>query len=294
MGFQTETPDPSMILSCSDIFRVTPEFSPRFLSTLKEREQLHKFSGRWNNLERRLGEKLNPTHAIIGLLDPSQPDLALMTVQLACTSEIPSNIDEIITGTNLFQGKRLVICPFTVSQWKTVSDGTPVRGGGIARPFLNLALQTVMTELWPDAQYIATLSPFSSLRDFITKDIDQDFLKYYDRHNAIRRKAGALREETQALPMDYYVKPEEVRERGSLAADLVGLAGLFVCSRKSLVANLHLKNGAVTYRVCIGANTSSEGCAASWGLMANYLYPAVERNMRRAVLPHSQLMVVSR
>ena len=265
--------------------------SKEFLRGLIREEKVHPMGDLWNDcspmadLYMRLGESaasgefhlpaekkpLPPRREIFAQLNPANPDAALISIQAAYTNKISSNVVEIITCRDVPYEEPHTVVLYSLSAWKD-------SGKGLSYPFIK-DVSAEIGKRRPEIKTYVTLSPITGLRDWVINKLDQAFLNNFDRNHAITRKAEALkadilRSEEASPDKCLYVEPGLAWRRRLLDAEVRAAAALYVIYGEERVARLHQRNGAVVYRLCVGANRTARGCRESFGLMMNYLYKA--------------------
>ena len=130
-----------------DIFRITPgTVSSAFLERLIEKDEVHKIKDT-NDLATRLYDK---RRAIYAWRDPYDADGALITVQVAFTEGMASNINKVISATDFVKQKANTATPYSISNWG--------QRNAVGRPFIQAVAEEICREN-PAIKQVVTLSP---------------------------------------------------------------------------------------------------------------------------------------
>ncbi len=216
-------------------------------------EAVHEISG-WDDLRRRVGAEDRRLYAFF---HPALGDDPLIFVEVALTSEIPGNIDTILSADRVMvaPGKAQTAVFYSISNCQTGLRGIS---------FGNFLIKQVVEELgreWPNLTTFVTLSPVPGLRKWALAHKDSLPPRLSEVINAA--EDGARPAALSDLTAHYMLVARH--PRGG-AADPV--------------ARFHLGNGARLERLHTDADTSQNGQTSSWGVMVNYLYDldTIERN----------------
>ena len=210
-------------------------------------EAVHEIRG-WSDLRRRVAA---PDRRLYAFFHPALLDDPLIFVEVALTSSIPGNIDDILAS------ERYMLTPDQASTAVFYSISNCQDGlRGIS--FGNFLIKQVVEELQRDFGKLTTfvtLSPVPGLRSW-----------------------ALAQQEAKALP-ERLDKVVQQAEAGVDPAELSELTARYMLVSRSPrggatdpVARFHLGNGARLEQIHPGADTSERGQKASWGVMVNYLY----------------------
>lgn len=248
--------------------------SAAVLEKLIQYESVHPISG-WDDLHRRL----QSDRLCFAFFHPALPSVPLIFVEVAFTSGITANIEEIIGA------KAEVVDPAASDTAIFYSINNSLSGlRGIS--FGNFLIKQVVSELqslYPQLKQFSTLSPMPLFRKMLVEKLNIDLLiepeakskkLLGDKLDKILQAAGTGRLDEALLTL--IASPGENTKLLSEVLHTLSLCYLTnLKSDGSLydpVARFHLSNGARIERINVLANLSESGINESFGCMVNYLY----------------------
>ena len=248
--------------------------SAAVLEKLIQYESVHPMSG-WDDLHRRL----QSDRLCFAFFHPALPSVPLIFVEVAFTSGITANIEEIIGA------KAEVVDPAASDTAIFYSINNSLSGlRGIS--FGNFLIKQVVSELqslYPQLKQFCTLSPMPLFRKMLVEKLNIDLLiepeakskkLLGDKLDKILQAAGTGRLDEALLTL--ITSPGENTKLLSEVLHTLSLCYLTnLKSDGSLydpVARFHLSNGARIERINVLANLSETGINESFGCMVNYLY----------------------
>ena len=217
-------------------------------------EAVHAIAG-WDDLRRRVAATDRRLYAFF---HPALEGDPLIFVEVALMEAIPGRIGAILDPDR----KSIDPAEARTAIFYSISN---CQAGLKGVSFGNFLIKQVVEELqreFPALKEFVTLSPVPGLRRWARAQLakpDGTALTDEQRRLVERLENGDVEAETSAALA------------GFVAAYLSGTDGDRSGSRDP-VARFHLGNGARLERVNLGADTSEQGRANSWGVMVNYLY----------------------
>ncbi|AHD03565.1 malonyl-CoA decarboxylase [Leisingera methylohalidivorans] len=229
--------------------RITWMTSAEILEKIIDYEAVHEITG-WADLHQRVAD---PDRRLFAFFHPAMPSEPLIFVQVALTDAVPSAIPPILSR------DREVLDPASAKVATFYSISNCQKGlRGIS--FGNFLIKQVVTELqreFPQLRTFVTLSPVPGFRSWAQRALEDDDPLLSSDDRACLKQLHA----------------------GSPSACLAKLAARYLTQAKRTngaaldpVANFHLGNGALLYKIHPDADPSQRGIGASWGVMVNYLY----------------------
>jgi malonyl-CoA decarboxylase len=237
-------------------------------------ESVHAISD-WNDLRRRLDPR---DRRCFGFFHPALGDEPLVFVEVALTSDIPRDVQDIIhaeeTPANLD-------APTTAAFFGISNCQYGLRGISFGNFLIKQVVQELKQEC-PSLETFVTLSPLPSFRAWLDA-VHHDAVDYLRLPDAWR--------ETLALAdaPDWHRQPESV---AALEPVVVALVAHYLCETRNAegypqdpVARFHLGNGARLERINWLGDVSDKGLHQSLGIMVNYVYAIdeIENNHERYV-----------
>jgi malonyl-CoA decarboxylase len=238
-----------------ELRRIDWNTAAAILEKIIQYEAVHEIRG-WDDLRLRVAATDRRLYAFF---HPALADDPLIFVEVALTTEIPGNIDDILSA------NRKMLAPERAQTAVFYSISNCQEGlRGIS--FGSFLIKQVVEELqreFVSLTTFVTLSPVPRLREW-----------------ALKTRA------TDGVP-EWLASAIDAAEAENNAVGLAELTAHYMLIARSAkggatdpVARFHLGNGARLERINLNADTSERGQSASWGVMVNYLYdPAtIERN----------------
>ncbi len=246
--------------------RITWMTSAEILQKIIDYEAVHEITD-WTDLRQRVAD---PDRSLFAFFHPAMPSEPLIFVEVALTDAIPSAIPPILSR------DRDVLDPASARVATFYSISNCQKGlRGIS--FGNFLIKQVVAELqreFPQLKTFVTLSPVPGFRSWAERALKNDdpLLSPEDRTCLAQLHAGSSSDCLTKLAARYLT---QAKRANGAALDPV--------------ANFHLGNGALLYRIHPGADPSPRGIDASWGVMVNYLYDSekIASNHQAYVSRHS-------
>jgi malonyl-CoA decarboxylase len=253
-----------------ELRRLDWQTAPAILEKLIAYEAVHPI-GDWRELRRRL----ESDRRCFGLFHPAMPDTPLIFTELALTSGLSANVQE------LLEPRSPIIDPVKCD-CATFYSISNCHDGLRNIPFGNTLIRRVVSVLereLPGIRTFATLSPVPGFRPWLTAAVER----------------GAVpRELTVGLDDSQWVADRS--RDAALERTLKLLCARYLLQEKSgtepcdPVARFHLGNGARLHRLNWLGDTSPSGLRRSAGFTANYLYrlDQIDKN-HRAYVRHGRV-----
>lgn len=275
-----------------DLFMVNPNVvSKEFLRQLIAVEDPVPFSTQKpeEDIARRTG-LIHPMRAIIAKRDPNNPNGAKITIQVAFTPGLATNLDDLLEGRDI-NYSNLIENPFNSATFYSVTKWDAKDRSFSAGDFI-IETAKWLGDLYKPIRHFGTLSPIKNLREWLTTD---DLKGHYSRVNELIRSGGTGFNLEEARGALFGLKDiSELMSEKKLQLVLRQLAA-YCISRGNLnergkfqaldiVANFHQPNGAMPWDIAIGSDSSQLGWERSWGTQANYRYPIdMDKNHRNRI-----------
>ncbi|XP_057377672.1 malonyl-CoA decarboxylase, mitochondrial-like [Daphnia carinata] len=271
--------------------RVTWSSPGSLLQHVSEGEAVHPVRS-WSDLKKRLG----PYRRCFILLHPALPKRPLAILHVALTNEISDNIHSIITrnvshsvdsetDTSTLADDEDVNRVNTAIFYSISSTQKGLAGIDLGQSLIKRALRALQSEI-PSLQQHSTLSPIPGFRSWLLQQLRETergrktVLTDFDWGSA-QQLINSTKENPLGLLRNLLVDSSWMREEAKAALlkhPLMRLCAnyLFVEKRRGFaldsVANFHLRNGAIMWRLNWAADLSPRGLKNSFGLMMNYRY----------------------
>ncbi|XP_028930965.1 malonyl-CoA decarboxylase, mitochondrial [Ornithorhynchus anatinus] len=258
--------------------RVTWHSPCELLQKISECEAVHPVKN-WMDVKRRVG----PYRRCYFFSHCSTPGEPLIVLHVALTNEISSNIQAIVkefSSPETEDSNKIVAAIFySISLTQQGLQGVELG---------NFLVKRVVKELQKEFPHLTTFSSLSPIPGFTkwllgnlssqTKELGRNELFTDPECQEISGVTGGPVSETLKvlLTSNEWVKSEKLVK--VLQAPLMRLCAWYLFGEKhrgfalNPVANFHLQNGAVMWRINWMADTSFRGITASCGLMVNYRY----------------------
>ncbi|PIK56993.1 putative malonyl-CoA decarboxylase, mitochondrial-like [Apostichopus japonicus] len=298
--------------------RVTWQSSCEMLEKVSAIEAVHPIRG-WTDIKHRVG----PYRRCFVFTHNSMPKEPVMVLHCALMMDIPESIQTIVQ----FQGRRLLNLSET---WLDGEDHSQANAGifysissaqkGLQGIELgNFLIKSVVKELRKEfrkMEVFSSLSPIPGFRDWLMSSINQEMRDPSNKElfskEELQRIKKATDEDLEGLPL---IKEILTTNSWSLSEDLKTLLKqplMRLCARYLLtekrrgyalnpVANFHLRNGAVLWRLNWMGDSSQRGLTASCGMMVNYKYNLDQTSANsktyietKKVIASSQVMLLTK
>ncbi len=196
-----------------------------------------------------VASRLGPGREIFVFTTPTEPDELLAFVEVALGRGVPGSIHDILAGT-----QESPVAPDTATFY-SINSTRPLLRGTPFGPHLIARTAAALAALYPTLSRWVTLSPAPNLARWLTEN------------------EPALDEQLSRLRVADGRSPSELDHALTQAATRY----LFATSpggRRLVdpVARFHLGNGALLWRINVGAHRADYGWHESRGVMVNYLY----------------------
>ncbi|KAI9555443.1 hypothetical protein GHT06_017958 [Daphnia sinensis] len=271
--------------------RVTWSSPGSLLQHVSEGEAVHPMRS-WSDLKKRLG----PYRRCFILLHPALPKRPLAILHVALTNEISDNIHSIITrnmshsvepetDTSTLADDEDVNRVNTAIFYSISSTQKGLAGIDLGQSLIKRALRALQAEI-PSLQQHSTLSPIPGFRSWLLQQLRETergrktVLADFDWGPA-QQLINSTKENPFGQLRNLLVDSSWMREEAKatlLKHPLMRLCAhyLFVEKRRGFaldsVANFHLRNGAIMWRLNWASDLSPRGLKNSFGLMMNYRY----------------------
>ena len=231
-------------------------------------EAVHEI-GRWAELRMRLEPEDRHCFAFF---HPAMEDEPLVFVEVALTTEIPQNIDDVLGERREQIRPEDAVCAIFYS----ISNCHAGLAGVSFGNFLIKQVATHLKQQFPHLKKFSTLSPVPGFRSWLDDYAKED--------SGVATLLDQIASEPEA--------PDGDEPDVKLREDLQPLLARYLLSEKNHrgepldpVARFHLKNGAFLERLNFAADRSAKGMKQSIGFMVNYIYDLsqVEQNHERYV-----------
>ncbi|XP_071819206.1 malonyl-CoA decarboxylase, mitochondrial-like [Apostichopus japonicus] len=298
--------------------RVTWQSSCEMLEKVSAIEAVHPIRG-WTDIKHRVG----PYRRCFVFTHNSMPKEPVMVLHCALMMDIPESIQTIVQ----FQGRRLLNLSET---WLDGEDHSQANAGifysissaqkGLQGIELgNFLIKSVVKELRKEfrkMEVFSSLSPIPGFRDWLMSSINQEMRDPSNKElfskEELQRIKKATDEDLEGLPL---IKEILTTNSWSLSEDLKTILKqplMRLCARYLLtekrrgyalnpVANFHLRNGAVLWRLNWMGDSSQRGLTASCGMMVNYKYNLDQTSANsktyietKKVIASSQVMLLTK
>lgn len=268
--------------------------SAAVLEKLIQYESVHPMKG-WDDLHRRLQND----RLCFAFFHPALPLVPLIFVEVAFTTGLTDNIDEIIGS------GALSVEPATADTAIFYSINNSLSGlRGIS--FGNFLIKQVVAELqaqYPQLKQFSTLSPMPLLRKMLIQqlEIDQPAEPGSRLGKLLGDKLDKILQATATGTLNDALQGliTEPGENKKLLEEVLHKLSLCYLTRiksdgtlNDPVARFHLSNGARIERINVLANSSESAINESFGCMVNYLYnPEEVISNHEAFVTHNKIMM---
>ena len=220
-------------------------------------EAVHEISN-WSQLRARLEPTDRRCYAFFHLAIPDEP---LIFVEIALTTDIPSNIQTLLdVDRTPIESEQASVAVFY-----SISNCQPGLAGISFGNFLIKQVSRDLSEELPELSEFVTLSPMPGFKDWLTSKTETDGSDHKD--------IADLLAKLEASP------PDEDLRNTDLDARLKQLAAQYLVEATNdrglplnSVARFHLGNGARIERLNPMGDTSENGMQQAMGMMVNYYY----------------------
>jgi len=274
--------------SVSDLASLTRHFvrvsretcSRELIASLPDFEEVHSILDE-KDLNRRLGSigsGFENRRSVFAFLDPDDSNVPLIFFEAAFELGTNKNVRDILSGGDHFRGRPDTVVPYSISNCKN-SKTKGVRGLGLA---LILRTREVLNRTHRHITNLVTTSPVPQLTRWVSEDLNQTFLEKHDPRGLVTLSVRDFKELAVQSSEEFARNDEHIHEQTRrLGAMFVMFVRRGHAFNFDPVAEFHLGNGARLDDICPNANTPSK-FSQSWGLMANYRYPAEQARIRNA------------
>lgn len=276
--------------------RITWHSSCDMLQKISEYEAVHPVR-HWHDLKRRVG----PYRRCFVFTHSSMPQEPIVVLHCALTSEISSSIHSIIGNhgysSNNLEQEKIEEGPedptkINTAMFYSVSNSQKGLQGVDLGNYLIKKVAGELQHEWPQITQFSSISPIRGFRDWLISEInltskdkgshssqlltEADIECLCNASNIDKDFATALQVFKDHVSQHSWVKNEDMMK--AMKAPLMRLCAryLYIEKRRGYalnpVANFHLQNGAVLWRLNWMADTTLRGLSNSCGLMVNYRY----------------------
>uniref|UniRef100_A0A4W3JG54 Malonyl-CoA decarboxylase n=1 Tax=Callorhinchus milii TaxID=7868 RepID=A0A4W3JG54_CALMI len=259
--------------------RVTWQSSCELLQKISEYEAVHPVRN-WTDIKRRVG----PYRRCFVFTHSAMPGEPLVVLHVALTDHISSNIQAIVRevpSPEMTEDPKKITTAIFYSISSTQQGLQGVELG-------NYLIKRVVKELqgeFPGMRQFSSLSPIPGFTKWLLGILNQqikegELNKIFTKteYKEIQDLVGIPVLETlkQLLTTNEWTRSDKLVR--ALELPLMRICGWYLYGEKhrgaalNPVANFHLQNGAVMWRLNWMANTSARGISLSSGMMANYRY----------------------
>lgn len=266
--------------------RVTWQSSCEMLEKVSAIEAVHPVRG-WTDIKQRVG----PYRRCFVFTHSSMPQEPVMVLHCALMMDIPESIQTIVQ----YQGRNPSYSVLDGEDSSQANAGifysiSAAQKGLQGIDLGNYLIKSVVKELRKEfrkMEVFSTLSPIPGFRSWLIAAINQEIRDPSDKELFTKEELEEIKktsgEDQQGLPLmkeilltnSWCLLPELT---AALKQPLMRLCARYLVSEKrrgyalNPVANFHLRNGAVLWRLNWMGDTSQRGLRASCGMMANYKY----------------------
>ncbi|XP_046418541.1 malonyl-CoA decarboxylase, mitochondrial-like [Neodiprion fabricii] len=267
-----------------DLERVTWQSSCEMLEKVSNYEMIHPIKN-WTDLKRRVG----PYRRCYVFTHRAMPREPLVVLHTALCGSIPSSVKEVFqteAQTDGMYGKAESSAPEDTSKIKAAvfySIASTQRGlqGIELGNYLIKNVAAKVLEEFPLIDQLSSLSPIPNYRIWLLERIKNDVGQTFTKEE--RQLIGSLLCSTdihtalkKVLSNSLWINNKDIVE--ALRVPLLRSCASYLYNEKrrnyalNNVANFHLRNGAVMWRINWLADPSPRGAANSCGIMVNYRY----------------------
>ncbi|XP_050464991.1 malonyl-CoA decarboxylase, mitochondrial-like [Cataglyphis hispanica] len=277
--------------------RITWESSCDILQKVSEYEAIHPIRN-WLDLKRRVG----PYRRCYIFTHPSMPKEPIVVLHTALCDIIPDTVKGIEEAESRILGnarKHLTFLEEDKSKIKAAifysiaSTQKGLQGIELGNYLIKKVASEITTE-FPAVQQLSSLSPIPNFKSWLFDKLKQDVafiftMKEYEIIKNILKTKDVVLILKKILSTSLWTNDKELSE--SLKEPLLRACTWYLYKEKrrgyalNNVANFHLRNGAVMWRINWMADPSPRGIANSCGIMVNYRYflEECEKNSRNYI-----------
>ncbi|KAF6208067.1 hypothetical protein GE061_016517 [Apolygus lucorum] len=269
--------------------RVTWRSPCEMLQKISEYEAVHPVRN-WTDLKRRVG----PYRRCFVYTHSSMPSEPIVVLHTALCAEISSSTKGIIAATQQMTGGNNSLAELTTDSqvvedpsrintaifYSVTSTQPGLQGIELGNYLIKRVVQELQAE-FPQITQFSTLSPIPSFKKWLLNKLeslekDEGDTILLDLWTPVVPLFGGWKELKKHLHSNTWVKDSKLISNLENPLMITCAYYLYREKRKGMaldnVANFHLKNGAVMWRLNWLADTSPRGMTNSCGLMVNYRY----------------------
>ncbi|CAH1227619.1 MLYCD [Branchiostoma lanceolatum] len=257
--------------------RITWESSCDILQKISEYEAVHPMKN-WSDLKRRVG----PYRRCFIFTHSTMPREPMVVLHTALTNQISDNIQTIVS-TPILDDEDVEDIN-TAIFYSITSTQKGLQGVELGNYLIKRVVRELQAE-FPKMTQFSSLSPIPGFRDWLVGEINKVLSSTALLTSAELKKVAEIAGKEDVLPLvtlkkllqtNQWMGAESMVE--TLKDPLMRLCARYLYLEKrrgyavNPVANFHLRNGAVLWRLNWQADTNPRGISQSCGIMVNYRY----------------------